>query len=607
MSYSQIISELKTTTEHLKQLIISTSDNQLKTAETEKEKTGHLSVIVNHFHTILSSNFKTKKSFWDFISKHVNNEAARFCVMYEEDEIDDNVSKHEKKAKNWILFCILEKSFYNTYNELYEYLEDNGKIKNEKDLLIKYKKDIKNVLKELNEINFNNIFNPDYEKYLEYHNKNNNNINISSKNLESFKGSPILKKKRYVNTEQKKEKENNIMESEYESLFFDIIKIPGKATYDYFFDDNFEIDEKNEEKEPVIKKKESFEFEKKADFGPSIVDNFYNFLPKGRNRRRSIFEDGLNSNIIINSINEDDIGNSRFNNCEFRREGSGLIFHNENQERYLPSDKLYEIKNKTINKKEEIFYNKKKTLILNSHYFYLTQFYQKATSFKFYNPNLHDKIKSLEQQNYQCFICLKKFRNVLGFPLEPIYWCSYYLHFICKNCIADECSIIPHLILNCWCFDKCSISKKARNIIGLFYKEPIIYLKKKDLLLKKIPETVIRLKNDITNIYDYIKCDESKIIEDILPQHKYLVLKEKIFSLKDLVEIYNRTFIAKLKEIKNKLVNHITTECKICKYEGNICSKCFSEEKINFYDSENIVYDKYFSQCYHKKCKNLGI
>ena len=141
MSYSQIISELKITTEHLKHLIISTSDNQLKTAETEKEKTGHLSVIVNHFHTILSSNFKTKKSFWDFISKHVNNEAARFCVMYEEDEIDDNVSKHEKKAKNWILFCILEKSFYNTYNELYEYLEDNGKIKNEKDLLIKYKKD----------------------------------------------------------------------------------------------------------------------------------------------------------------------------------------------------------------------------------------------------------------------------------------------------------------------------------------------------------------------------------------------------------------------------------------------------------------------------------
>ena len=206
MSYSQIISELKITTEHLKHLIISTSDNQLKTAETEKEKTGHLSVIVNHFHTILSSNFKTKKSFWDFISKHVNNEAARFCVMYEEDEIDDNVSKHEKKAKNWILFCILEKSFYNTYNELYEYLEDNGKIKNEKDLLIKYKKDIKNVLKELTEINFNNIFNPDYEKYLEYHNKNNNNINISSKNLESFKGSPILTKKRYVNTDQKKEK-----------------------------------------------------------------------------------------------------------------------------------------------------------------------------------------------------------------------------------------------------------------------------------------------------------------------------------------------------------------------------------------------------------------
>lgn len=608
MSHEAIISELKTSTNELKQLILSSLDNNLITAETEKKKSEHINLIVNHFHTILSSNFKTKQNFWNFISKHVNNPVARFCIIYEGNEINNDTKEeniHEIKGKNWILFSILEKSFYNSYIEIYDYLEEKGIIVNEKDILIKYKKEIESVLKELNNMNLDNILNLDYEKYSEFLDQTKHKNNDSLKYLETINLSPIQGKRQLL-TKQKKSVKENLPNNDFASEFM---------SYCFFFeiaDDeeeniNISIDEGflKEEKDRVTKISENFEFQKKADFGPSIVDNFYTFIPKVKSRRKSIFEDDKNSNIITNSVMEDELNNSKFNNCEFRRENSGLELHIQKKERHLPADKLYIIKNKTINKNEEILYNKKKTLISNNIYLYLTQYYQKAISFKFYNHNLHGKITSLKQQNYQCFICLHKFSNLLGFPIGSIFWCSYYMHFVCKNCIAKEYSIIPNLIMNHWCFEKFPISKKAIEIIRAFYQEPMIYCKKNDLILKRIPETVRRLKKEINYIFYYIKCDENIIIREIIGEYKYLALEENIFSLKDLLEIHNRTFIEKLKDIKNKLVKHIKIECQICKYEGNICSKCLSEEKIDFYDSENVIYEKENSICYHKICQNL--
>ena len=143
MSLENIISELRTSTSELNQLILISTNNSQTSSITENKKHQLINVIVTHFHTLLSSNFKSKQSFWIFVSKHVNNLVTRFCIMYD-DEIEiegDNI--YEKKGKNWILFSLLENSFKHTYNELFEYLEDNQNLDDENaNILIKYKNDI---------------------------------------------------------------------------------------------------------------------------------------------------------------------------------------------------------------------------------------------------------------------------------------------------------------------------------------------------------------------------------------------------------------------------------------------------------------------------------
>ena len=180
------------------------------------------------------------------------------------------------------------------------------------------------------------------------------------------------------------------------------------------------------------------------------------------------------------------------------------------------------------------------------------------------------------------------------------------MRYVCKNCIANDFSIIPQLILSEWCFDKCSISKKAKIFINSWYDKPIIYLKKKDELLKNIPGSVLKLKKELHKIFDFMKCQDTlNFLENNIRDFKYIVLKEYIFSLKDLVEIHNRTFIKKLKDIKNIFIKHLKEECLLCKYEGHFCLLCQNEEKIYFYDSEKIIYCKKCKNCFHRKCFDI--
>ena len=108
---------------------------------------------------------------------------------------------------------------------------------------------------------------------------------------------------------------------------------------------------------------------------------------------------------------------------------------------------------------------------------YLNQFYKKAPYHKFYKHNLDNKPITLKEQNYQCYTCYKKFSLFLNIPMKQIFWCSYYMRFVCKDCIDNEYSIIPYFVLKKWCFDKFSISKKAKSTLLKWYDKPIIYFK----------------------------------------------------------------------------------------------------------------------------------
>ena len=565
MSDEKLISELTLAFEELKQLVLLTEDKSNMSSITETKKSNLIFTIVNYFYEILSNFFQGGKNYWKFISKHVNGPIITFCKIYETfdvNELENEIEDYERKGKYWIFFNILENSFLDSMKHIIDYFEENYKKNddNKEINLIKYKKEILLILKELNNFQFNNIINEDYENYRIYL-KQNEPTKQSENKAFNDNESPILKSSKFDY-------------DEYQSDAYKDIKL---------------LLETNIVKTNQMKKPEEFDSKKYADFAPSIVDNFYNFFPKGK----SINIPSEDSNVIIDDF--------PFN--KEQRRSSGLILNTEAQYRNLPSDELYGIQGNNYKKNDKFIYNKKEKKISNSLLLYINYFYKKAKYYKFFVRNANEQSISLKQQNYQCFICYKKFSTFLGFPIEPVFWCSYFMRYVCKNCISNDYSIIPQLILNEWCFDKCSISKRALNFIKLWYDKPIIYLKKKDELLKNIPESVLKLKKELRNIFNYMKCEDVfNFLEKNIPDFKYIVLKEYIFSLKDLIEIHNRTFIKKLKNIKNIFIRHLKEECLLCKYEGHICLICQNEERIYFYDSEKVIYCKKCKKCFHRNC-----
>ena len=565
MSDEKLISELTLAFEELKQLVLLTEDKSNMSSITETKKSNLIFTIVNYFYEILSNFFQGGKNYWKFISKHVNGPIITFCKIYETfdvNELENEIEDYERKGKYWIFFNILENSFLDSMKHIIDYFEENYKKNddNKEINLIKYKKEILLILKELNNFQFNNIINEDYENYRIYLKQNEPTKQNENKAFNDNE-SPILKSSKFDY-------------DEYQSDAYKDIKL---------------LLETNIVKTNQMKKPEEFDSKKYADFAPSIVDNFYNFFPKGK----SINIPSEDSNVIIDDF--------PFN--KEQRRSSGLILNTEAQYRNLPSDELYGIQGNNYKKNDIFIYNKKEKKISNSLLLYINYFYKKAKYYKFFVRNANEQSISLKQQNYQCFICYKKFSTFLGFPIEPVFWCSYFMRYVCKNCISNDYSIIPQLILNEWCFDKCSISKRALNFIKLWYDKPIIYLKKKDELLKNIPESVLKLKKELRNIFNYMKCEDMfNFLEKNIPDFKYIVLKEYIFSLKDLIEIHNRTFIKKLKNIKNIFIRHLKEECLLCKYEGHICLICQNEERIYFYDSEKVIYCKKCKKCFHRNC-----
>jgi len=117
-----------------------------------------------------------------------------------------------------------------------------------------------------------------------------------------------------------------------------------------------------------------------------------------------------------------------------------------------------------------------------------------------------------------------------------------------------------------WNFQKFSVSKEAIDLLKKWYENPIIYFKSNDPLIKisSMLRQAIIIKRKIHKIFDIIKClNLEKIVSEILEAYSYLVLKENLFSLKDLWEIHNGSFILKLKDFLFKLENHIKLDCQV--------------------------------------------
>jgi len=150
------------------------------------------------------------------------------------------------------------------------------------------------------------------------------------------------------------------------------------------------------------------------------------------------------------------------------------------------------------------------------------------------------------------------FEKFLFVSTTYVFWCSYYMRYVCEDCISEEYSIIPAFILKNWNFKKYSISKKAKELLSTWYEKPVIHIKPNDQALKisfRLRQAVI-LKRKLHKIFDLMKCEGvEKVIIDTMKEHQYLILKQNLFSMKDLCDINDFSLIYKLKDMFKAYMN----------------------------------------------------
>ena len=541
-----------------------------------------------------------------------------------------NESHFQEKSKGliWIIISLLDNTFLSSVTELYktDYIQNYKKcsvITSNKNKLLELTQQI--YLK----LNLNNdiIINDYYEKYKTYLKNNNesdsNNEekdnNAYNDNLNDINYKSTLKP---VKTITSISSFNTIEENEYR-------KSPTKSNsffnqkQRYIASDSvlseiniIEEEDGDVEKQDILsmmrKNTDSFIVNhcktKKKFSNDMIIDNFYTFDNKSDSKEKIRRVISTSSKINFSSRLSGLIFKKNSVNILINEnKGKESIFQPNEKQQFLPYDKDYQVEKKDIYTKndKELIYHKNKIINkkTNSLLFYLNNYYQKTPYIKFRTKVYNKEAISLQHQNYQCYFCKKRFKLIFEFPIEIVYWCSYYAKYMCFDCASTKYTIIPDFILESWCFKKFSVSKKAYNLIEKWYKKPIICIKGTDKILRKSEELILAVKysKQIHLIYDLMKCiDMNIIIEKILGDHKYLVLKEILFSLEDLFRINNLEFLDELKDYVNKLEDHLKN-CQKCEYKGIQCVYC--KQILDLYDVENVKYCRKCDDVIHKTCK----
>jgi len=145
--------------------------------------------------------------------------------------------------------------------------------------------------------------------------------------------------------------------------------------------------------------------------------------------------------------------------------------------------------------------------------------------------------------------------------------------YICEDCLSNEYSIIPAFILKFWNFKKFSISKNAKELLEKWHDKPVIHIKQSDSIISQstLLHTAIIMKKKIHKIFDLMKCENPDVFAiNTLGKYKYLVLRETLFSLKDLVEISEFKMMTKLEEFLKKFEDHILNECSVIIFYNHI-------------------------------------
>lgn len=230
-----------------------------------------------------------------------------------------------------------------------------------------------------------------------------------------------------------------------------------------------------------------------------------------------------------------------------------------------------------------------------------------------YEPQICPEV-GLDTQGYRCYECKAK----ISYNIAKGYYsftsgenalearrCDYNGHHYCPSCHWNTLSVIPARIMLNWDFEPQQVCRASYQLLRLTKSKPLITLDERLYAFVQELALIRKMREELALMKQYIAtCRlsfESGLVMRELEWRRHLVHSTTTYSLDDLCDIFNGTFISKIEIVYNVLRTHIKEECDVCKGRGYICELCSDSEVIFGFDSNTYTCSKCDS-VYHRFC-----
>ena len=221
-----------------------------------------------------------------------------------------------------------------------------------------------------------------------------------------------------------------------------------------------------------------------------------------------------------------------------------------------------------------------------------------------YAPKLK-RLQQMQQQNFRCADCGIQIKSD---QIKTFYYCEYFSKYFCRCCHINQQSYIPAYIVSLLDF-RCTfeVSKKAKNFLEKIYNEPLITLESINPSLFEHNSTFSKIQKVRTRLYNsrsYINtCRFAAELKQELSTtyDDFIINSIEVYSIETLFKIKKTNYYESLKNIVNRIVEHIKT-CILCSQQGYICGICPKNDLLYPFEFEKVEKCPNCLACYHKTC-----
>ncbi|KAM3723168.1 Differentially expressed in FDCP [Dirofilaria immitis] len=216
--------------------------------------------------------------------------------------------------------------------------------------------------------------------------------------------------------------------------------------------------------------------------------------------------------------------------------------------------------------------------------------------------------RGLDLQNYKCAECHHSLQFDGTSVSEPRL-CDYNGYYYCPRCHWNDEWFIPARIIHNWDFCKYKVCRAAKQLLVIIERRPIFnILKLNPGLVNYVDQLakINKLRRNILLMKCYFMCckvaRKQRILQN-LRHRQHFVENSEMYSLTDLVDLYQGRLLPDIENIIRIYTEHITKDCLICKGKGFVCELC-NDVSIIFPFSEDVAMCRNCLATFHQECFN---